>query len=508
MTAADRPGSSETELKFQLGQSAIQALNSHAVLAGAGPSQRLRSIYFDTPEHDLRNGGFSLRVREKDGRFVQTLKSRIGAGVFDRAEWEAPVDLFAPNPALLADTPAAAILNGSIDRLSAVFETCVDRTVRVWRDGEAAVEVAIDEGEVIAADQRTPVRELELELLDGQPSALFDLATLLARETPMTLSFQSKAERGYRLAGHDGAAAIRAYRASISAKTPVEAAFRQVARECLGQIAGNAELMIQAPSATAVHQTRVGLRRLRAALAIFRPILDGPGLSRAQAETRWLAGELEAARNIDVFAERFFGGADDGAIDDPSLAALYQRVVQAQAKAHASAAKAVQSARFAALLLDLSRWVEVGDWNYAEATADARAGRVDRFGSDRLGHLRRRVRKLGRDLPEGDAAARHRLRLKVKKLRYASEFFGGAFKATAARGRYVEATKALQERLGELNDLAVARATVLQIVGPRASELAFTGALLVSAGRADEPKQLARAQKAHATLADLAPFWR
>lgn len=508
MTPPDGTGSSETELKFQLGQSAIESLTRHAALASPGRRQRLRSIYFDTPEHDLRNKGFSLRVREKDGGFVQTLKSRTGSGVFDRGEWEAPVDACAPDTALLSATPAARILNGSIDRLSPIFETCVDRTVRIWRDGEAAIEVAIDEGEVIAADQRAPLRELELELVDGQRAALFDLASDLAREAPMTLSFQSKAERGYRLAGHEGSAAIRAYRASLSGKTTVEEAFRQIARECLGQIAGNAELVSQAPSATAVHQTRVGLRRLRAALAIFRPILDGPGLSRAQAETRWLAGELDAARNIDVFAETFFRDSEGGSIDDPSLAAFHQRVVQAQAKAHAAAAEAVESQRFAALLLDLSRWVEVGDWSQAEGAAEARSGPIDDFGAGRLEHLRRRVRKLGRELVEADAEQRHRLRLKVKKLRYASEFFGGAFKASGARRRYVEATKALQDRLGQLNDLAQARATVIQIVGPRASELAFTGALLVSARGADEPKQLARTQKAHETLMGLSPFWR
>lgn len=508
MTAVERTGSSETELKFQLGLSAIESLNRHAALAAPGRSQRLRSIYFDTPEHDLRNGGFSLRVREKDGRFIQTLKSRTGAGVFDRGEWEAPVDIFAPNPALLSETPAAGILNASGDRLAAVFETCVDRTTRVWRDGDASIEVAIDEGEVIAADQRTPVRELELELVDGQPSALFDLAAQLASETSMTLSFQSKAERGYRLAGHDGTAAIRAYRASITAKTPVDAAFRQTMRECLSQIAGNGELLTQSPSASAVHQTRVGLRRLRAALTIFRPILDAPGLARAQAETRWLAGELEAARNVDVFAERFFPGVEDGSIDDAGLAALHRRVVEAQAKAHARAVKAVESPRFSALLLELSRWVEVGDWGRAEATAEGRAERISSFGADRLGHLRRRTRKLGRDLADSDADGRHRLRLKVKKLRYASEFFAGAFRATAARRRYVEVAKALQDRLGEMNDAAAARSTVMQIVGPRASELAFTGALLVSAGRADEPKQLSRAKKAYETLVGLDPFWR
>src|SRR5688572_11770997 len=89
MNSVSPPGSSETELKFKLGRSAVKSLLDHPAFAQPGKRSRLRSTYFDTPEHDLRNSGFSLRVREKDGTFVQTLKGRNGRGVFDRDEWEA-----------------------------------------------------------------------------------------------------------------------------------------------------------------------------------------------------------------------------------------------------------------------------------------------------------------------------------------------------------------------------------------------------------------------------------
>src|SRR5690349_9206030 len=105
---------------------------------------------------------------------------------------------------------------------------------------------------------------------------------------------------------------------------------------------------------------------------------------------------------------------------------------------------------------------------------------------------------MGRKLTDLDAEARHELRLKVKKLRYAAEFFSGAFKGSVGRRRrYAEAAKELQDRLGELNDLAVARATVQRIVGPRASDLAFTAGLKVGARQQSEPKMLGRAAKAY-----------
>lgn len=510
MSAVDPTGSSETELKFQLGQSALETLSRHPVLSTPGRRQRLRSVYFDTPEHDLRNRGFSLRVREKDGVFVQTLKGRSGNGVFDRGEWEVDVASDQPNTEVFADTPAAEILNGAADRLAPVFETCVERTVRIWQSGDTTVEVAVDEGEVIAADQRTPLSELELELKGGAPAALFDLAGELAREAPMTLSFQTKAERGYRLAGHEGAAAIQAERSAVTGKTAAETAFRQIARDCLSQIAGNAELLGRARSPRLVHQTRVGLRRLRAALSIFRPILDAEGLARAKAETKWLASELDPVRDIDVFAETYFGEVDDGGIDDPNLAALHQRVVEAQAAAHQAAVKAVQSQRFSDLLLDVSRWVEVGAWtrNADPEVVKVRTAPISAYGAARLEHLRSQVKKKGRRLVHREPDARHKLRLKVKKLRYAVEFFSHAFKVSdTRRRRYTELAKDLQDALGELNDLATARATVARIVGPRASELAFTAGRLVGARQESEPKMLQRARKACKAVGDAEPFW-
>ena len=509
---ADSPaGSSETELKFQLGQGALDSLSRHPAFRAPGRRSRLRSIYFDTPEHDLRNSGFSLRVREKDGAFVQTLKSRKGAGVFDRDEWETGVAGDRPDPSVLAETPAGRLLNGALDRLTPVFETSVDRTVHMWSEGGDLIEVALDQGEVIAQDQKAPLQELELELREGAPRALFRLAGELARDAAMTLSFQSKAERGYRLAGHEGAAAILAERAAITGETTAGAAFRQIARDCLVQIAGNAELLRTTRSARLVHQTRVGVRRLRAALSIFRPILDAEGHARAKAESKWLAGELDAARDIDVFADAFFGRPEETAFEDANLAALHQRLLEAQAKAHEQAARAVQSQRFSALLLDLSAWIEAGAWSELKDpdVAKVRAAPISAFGAARLEHMRKSVLKRGRHFKRLDAEGRHQLRLKAKKLRYAAEFFAGAFGGPAARRRrFVEAAKTLQDRLGELNDLAVARETALKIVGPRAGELAFTAGVLVGDRQKAEAALLRRAGAAVATLDAARPFWR
>lgn len=502
--SADGPkGAPETELKFKLGDGAITALAKHPKLSKPARRTRLRSVYFDTPEHDLRNAGFSLRVREKDGAFVQTVK-RSGEGAsLRRDEWEFLVEGVQVDAAALAKTPAAALLNGGSERLAPMFETRIDRTVSLWDDGRSIVEVAFDKGEVIAGGRRTPVSEMELELRAGDPHALFDLAGELSGQAPMTLSFETKAERGYRLSGHDGAAAIKAERAAITPKTSAEAAFRQIARSALGQISANAALLGSSRSPQALHQTRVGLRRLRSALDLFKPLLDEDIRRRIKAESAVLAAELDSARDIDVFMVTHLQMNGEELSEDADMAALQQRALQAQALAYDQAAQTVGSARFSTFLLELAQLAEVG------AMARDASRPAGAFGAERLERLRGQVRKLSRSFRALDAEGRHELRLRIKTLRYGSEFFLGAIQGGAGRKRrYVLAAKTLQDQLGRLNDLSAARETALRIVGPKASAMAFTAGAIVGAGAQAERALMADTARALEDLNAARPFWR
>jgi triphosphatase len=502
--SVDSPkGAPETELKFKLGEGAMTALSKHPKLSKPARKSRLRSVYFDTPEHDLRNAGYSLRVREKDGAFVQTVKRSGEASSFKRDEWEFLVEGVKVDLAALAKTPAGALLNGGSKRLAPMFETLIDRTVSLVDDGESIVEVAFDKGEVIAGGKRAPVREMELELRAGDPSALFGLAGELAGQAPMRLSFETKAERGYRLSGHDGAAAIKAERAAITPKTTTEEAFRQIARGALGQISANASLLGSSRSPQVLHQTRVGLRRLRSALDAFKPMLDDKARRRIKESSGVIAAELDSARDIDVYLIDHLGMTGDELAEDSNVAALQQRALQAQAEAYDHAAQMLSSTDFASFLLELAEFVEVG------ALARRAEGRVADHAAKTLDKLRRQVRKLGRDFRDLDAVGRHELRLRVKTLRYASEFFAGATKGAPRRKRrYVMVAKTLQDQLGQLNDLVVARETSLRIVGPRASALAFTAGAIVGARAQSEPLLLAEAARSLRVLNETRPFWR
>jgi inorganic triphosphatase YgiF len=498
----------ETELKFEVDSTSLERLKTHPALAGPGEPKRLRSVYFDTPHHDLKNHGVTLRVREADDGYVQTVKTRQGPGLFARDEWESAVNGVCPDARALADTPAGEVLNGHSASLAPVFATIVDRQVHLWRHDDDLVEVSLDQGEITAGGQSEPIRELELELKEGDPVALFDLARDLAHEAPLRLIFDSKGERGYRLAGHDGLAALKAERTALSQDMTAADAFRRVARSALAQIAGNAQLLRRAKLPDALHQTRVGLRRLRAALTAFRDVLAGPGLARVRAETKWLAKSLDEARDVDVFIQSTFHPAEQAAGDgDPALEALGSRLRHTQADAYERAVAAIDSRRFADLLLETAAWVEVGDWTRSDGRG--RDEPIGKFGIRELERLSGKVVKKGRRLGELDPPARHKLRIQAKKLRYATEFFGGAFgsKAERRRRRYLAALRELQDRLGELNDINVARTQGPVFLNGRGTDVAFAAGLIVGRREQDEPELLKASEKAFKAFSSAKPFW-
>ena len=496
----------ELELKFQLGVGALEALQGEAFPADQAKVSQLHAVYFDTPSLALRDGAFSLRVRRKGSAYIQTLKHRASGGIFERDEWETQVSGPDLDLAALAGTPAETAIGGA--PLSPVFSVEVERRVHLWVRGDIRIEVSLDTGLIVAGDRQEPVAELELELLSGPPQALFDLARELLGKAALTLAFESKAERGYRLVGHDGVAALKAQNTAISPTITGAEAFQRIARDALVQIAGNARLLQRAHNPDVLHQMRVGLRRFRAALSVFRGMLDPEGLNVARSETRWLAGELADARDFDVFLQR---AATPDEIDESAGRAAFFRALRiAQAEAYEHALAAVRSDRFRALLLMLGEWVEVGGWqrlaNDRERTL--REGPVTALAAPVMDRLDQRLRRRSHKFREIDVEARHDLRKLAKKLRYAAAFFGGAFpQHPKRRARFIAALRTLQDHLGELNDMAVARAIALRAVGRRSGDLAFAAGLEVGRLTRDEDDVIDAASDAFKAYRKVRPFW-
>lgn len=186
----------EIELKFLLDRADVASLIA-ALPPGETAVKAMVATYFDTADGWLGRIGFGLRVRRTGDQGIQTLKSALGDDG-GRDEWEWPVPTDAPDPALLVGSPAA-LPDGAA--LGPKFTVTVGRTVRIVRQGEAVIEVALDDGEVQAGDRREAFLELELELLSGPAAALKGLADHLAARISLTPSTVTKAERGFRLLG-------------------------------------------------------------------------------------------------------------------------------------------------------------------------------------------------------------------------------------------------------------------------------------------------------------------
>ena len=487
----------ETELKFRLGPGAVVRLSGHPALQGPQTSQSLRSVYFDTPDGVLRAAGCGLRVRTTPDGFVQTLKRQTAPGQTARDEWEVPVAAEALDRAALKATPAHRLLKGRRGDLAPRFATTVVRRVRMVDWEGARIEVAFDAGELSAGDKRKPIYELELELKAGPPSALFGLARRLAQDLSIVPVFESKAERGWRLADGISRSPRRAVAMPLSPDATTAVAFRRIAMACLAQVSANAELLRVVRRPEAVHQMRVGLRRLRAAVGVFKPLLAEVERERIETELKWLAHEADAARDLDVFIRDVFHPT---ALEAPSpdLAPLGRHLLAARGQAYDRVLTAIASPRYALMMLETTAWIE---------TAPLSDEPVAPFAVEALDRLHHQVEHRARDLTDLDADARHHLRIRAKRLRYAAEFFADLFPARRRRPRYLKALERLQDTLGALNDLAVARDRIPGEAALDNPAVAFAAGRVIGRRERDEGALLAAAIKACGRFHDARPFW-
>lgn len=488
----------EIELKFAVGEAGAGALAEVLGLA-EGKTKVMTAIYYDTPGRDLRTAGFGLRIRQSGDSFTQTLKSG-GAGGFSRGEWETPAQGFAIDRKALADTPAAHVADPAA--LVPAFAIRVTRQVRVVEEGGSKIEVALDVGEAEAEGRRDPIRELEVELVSGDTADLFALARRLTETADLTLSFTSKAHRGFALADGEGARTARPE--TLDRRMTAGQAFQAIAHAALQQAALAGEVLSHRDDAEAVHRLRVGLRRLRSALSSFRKVSADGRQAEVKAGLKWLSKVMDRARDLDVFiAETFERGR--AAIDADAQAALMARLKKARASAYAAIRKALASARYRALLLETGAWLEAGPWTRGRGSPE-RDEPVRDFAAWIMDRRLRGILRKGPHIGELAPDPRHRLRIAIKKLRYDVEAFAGLYGRKKKTRRFVEAVKALQEALGVLNDLAAGGVLAASLV--KTGQAAFAAGEIVGAAHAREPELVEVARKAFADLEAAEPFWR
>lgn len=481
----------ETELKLELTAEAAETLASSDLLGEPAATKTLRSVYFDTADMRLKTAGFSLRIRASGKDLIQTVKaSGPASALFARDEWEMPVG--GETPVIDYSTPLQTELAIGADDLQPQFS--VEVTRRVWNvtEGDTAIEVALDEGFVVAGDRRTPLREVELELKGGGLSGLFALMHRIGETVPVRFGVRAKAERGYGLR-EELRRAIKAEPLRLDRSMSAVSSFQAIAEACFRHFRLNEDLFLQNRNAEALHQARVALRRLRSAFSIYGVMLPDGQSQRLKEELKWLATTLGDARNIDVLLKE----AEEGELHD--------RLEAARGEAYDRVDEALHSPRARRLALDINEWLRCGDYLSLPETEEIRSTPAAEFALQALDRKRRKLKKTGRDLAEIGDDQRHEARKAAKKLRYAAEFFGALFSGKRAQKRYrkfIDRMEKLQDRLGFLNDMVMAphvfEALGLQdVAGPRITIDEDAKARLIRDG-----------QRALDKLIDAKRFWR
>ncbi|MBL0481039.1 inorganic triphosphatase [Aeromonas veronii] len=197
----------EIEIKFFVARDIQPELSNllNSLEIKESSQQQLGNVYFDTPTLDLRRLDMGLRIRRCDAFAEQTIKCRgqVVGGLHARPEYNAPVSGDLPTLSAFPDEiwPTLTERDHIQQQLVAQFRTDFLRRHWLIAFEGAEIELAWDQGKIVGSQGSTTINELELELKSGATAALFALAQRLARIGGLRLGAQSKAQRGYRLAG-------------------------------------------------------------------------------------------------------------------------------------------------------------------------------------------------------------------------------------------------------------------------------------------------------------------
>lgn len=456
----------EIELKLRLDKHNVRKLLAHPLLAGQ-PSQRqqLLNTYYDTPELTLRQRRIALRFRKKGWEWLLTVKSSEPAsgGLAVRNEWEVPATPGIFDFSHVDRDDLRAVLESAKPHLAPVFTTDFRRQAWQVPCGNSLIELALDRGSVSAGGNSEPICEVELELLDGDVDDLFALTRQLQQHVMLHPAIASKAERGYRLFHHVPEQPFRAKPLPINARQTPVTAFRTIALGCLEHFQRNESGLLAGGEPEFIHQARVALRRLRSAIKLFAPVLPEDFVAAYGQSWQTLAGALGDARNWDVFLDETL----------PPIAAAFPHDKEVQ-RLQAEAKRRVKAARRAIThLLKLKEYprLMVEFTAAVHALSDSVDTPLKSFAANRIAAHTRSARKMAERYAELDDEARHVMRLRFKKLRYAMEFMAPLLPARQMKA-YLAALARLQEALGLINDQVTARLLIDEALGDKRATVA------------------------------------
>jgi CHAD domain-containing protein len=253
---------------------------------------------------------------------------------------------------------------------------------------------------------------------------------------------------------------------AVGPRTAVATARRAALHEALDQLLVNVPGALAGKDPEYLHQLRVGMRRLRAALYAFEGTMHAADARSLRRMLRGLSRVAGPARDADVASRRL-------------PAALRQAAERRRRAAYAALRRVLRSPQI---------------WLLPRGLVAGRMA-LPEFARGALERAERKLQKRGERIDWSRAGKRHALRIRLRRLRYVSEFLCGAFSGADA-APLIGSLKQLQDLLGDLNDLEVARRLRRELTGTAPTRSAKTA------------QQLAQLPGAWRQYAAAPRFWR
>jgi inorganic triphosphatase YgiF len=513
----------ETELKFIGSQDTISALRQSRQLhdlAGARGARTVsqRAVYFDSERQDLWKAGYVLRVRNEGEGFAQTLKRISHADLATRPEFKSDVATAAPDLSTIPDSKIRWRVTQLLKERELVPQFIIEtrRTKLILSPRKRVeIEAAFDSGVIMLPDesreQSMPISEFELELLKGSVEDLFFVAQDLTASHPLTLSLSAKSERGFSMLAGEPYAPIHAQKVVLKGDAPADDALCIIFGNCLQHFLGNWNSVVLANDAEGIHQMRVALRRFRSAVSLLEE-RQQDGLKTLIADAKRFAFVLGQARDYDVLLADIVDPVADRLGLEAGVPHLSEPILARRRDGWARVIEALNSEQFRAFVLEWAAITYRRPWLAVSGADDRVVAQTRSFAKD---NIERRVAQVCRAVARDDEPSikdLHELRIKMKKLRYALDFFESQFSKRMVK-RCLKRLSKLQSILGEVNDVSVARGLVHQILidakaEPHAAELAYEAGLVLgwhSRRVAENRKKLRRLLR---TLDDPKSLWK
>ncbi|MEM7426895.1 MAG: CHAD domain-containing protein [Pseudomonadota bacterium] len=449
-------------IRFRLTPEAAERLLQRKRIAGAkvaGRSVR-RSVerFYDTPGLSFFKSGVAYSVQEGGDADRHALQ-QIGTA----PEWIRPVRRQCLQLDLLEAEANPSAQNGSGSIYQHVFTLRQERHELKLKAKGCVLFLYIMRGQIETEDRNGQVLledfcEAELSHKAEAGLALHDVSLRLLQVYDVRLQPQSLVARGFALSGDaSGLKHAKAEPTVLDRGMTVGDGLQAACRNIMGHLLQN-EAAALSGQPNGIHQTRVAIRRFRAALRAFKKALPYEGRKAYNGELRWIQQSTGPARDWHVFLDetlKLVGPADIGAGE---IARLKTRAKSRRREHSLEAAEVLVSRRYTRLLLRFGRWLR----KLEQSGGDALARPIEPF-------ARKAIAKAHRDLLAGIAAVRegvledmHKVRIDAKKARYAVEFFQSLFDPESTQA-YLDLVKQMQDKLGEANDARTARALIAEL---------------------------------------------